>query len=213
MRKFAILITSLLLTASLSASPIVYGLDSSFDIPFLVNNNFKIEILEEDDNHMEVTPPPQTKLRAQDSQIESFHIYPVKSNSNDWDSTTIMFQEEVPYSAVYDYVKANYGEGLSKEDTLFYIIKHHSEPSEENKFSKYIEGEIGSYLGDYYIARALKTYIDNEPVLNLNMWKTDDVVVFTFQNSGLNSGIFFVNYDTLKTQIEKLYSALYDILS
>ncbi len=211
MRRIAITLLCLFLATTLFASPIAFGLDSSFDIPYLINNDFKLEILEEKDKSVNVTPP-ESNISLKDATIDEFYVFPVK-NSHDWDSLNILFKDSIPYSTAYNFVKADYGEGMSKERTLDYINKHYIEPSEEIQYQKYLEGNIGSFLSDYYIARALKAYIDSEPVENLNMWINDDVVIFAFQSKGQKCGIFFINYAALKSGIERLFATAYELFS
>lgn len=200
MKKILFAITILVIGLTLNASPIAYGLDSSFTIDDLFVKGFS---LKSEDETILVTPP-KSQIKTEDKAIDQFMLI-CPDGFDNWILATLMFKSNTSYGNVYSFVSRNYGEGLSKENAEFFAEHYSSDMSEDVLLAKMLSGDLSNYLMKAMVAEMLNEIIEDENIKNMNMWITDDLYIFTVDSSNTEgpTAIFF-RTDLMKDYVDTI---------
>ena len=188
MKKTISIITMLFMIAlPLTAGALPYGLPDDFTIDHLLENNYEIDL---EDGMMNITPPVK-KIQKRDSIIASVAT-PDIEGIDEWIVTLASTYSNVRYDKCVEYISAVLGDGVNEKNTRFIIDRYSSEPSEEVLMSKLFSGELGEYLTKVLPAMMIRTLIEDsgEELEMINMWKTDEMTIYTLGTTGSNAIIY-----------------------
>ena len=198
MKKLLFAAMFIVLGAMLYASPIAFGLDSSFNIPYLIANNFKLEINED----MISVTPPVSKIGISDRNIGGFGIF-CPEGSDNWVWAVLVFDEKSSYATTYKFVSRNYGEGMSAENTRFFAERYSQEISEEMLLAKMFTGDFSDFFVNMTVASMLNDILGEDTTDDINMWITEDLYIFTVGSSKDTSSIvIFFNTEPIKNVMD-----------
>ena len=199
MQKKVLMVLSLIVVGvTLFASPIAFGLDSTFTLDDLFSDGF---VLRSDGEDIIVTPP-KSKIGPFEENIEIFMLTcPV--DFDDWVFATLKFKSGTDYERIYSFVSKNYGEGLNKENVEFFAEHYSSDFSEEMIMAKMLSGELDDYMTKAIVAEMLGEMLSDESVNDINMWKTDSLYIFVADSSSYGGPIvIFFRTSLIKEYID-----------
>ena len=236
MRKIVFVICFIVLGLCINASPIAFGLDSSFDVQYLITNNFELKLVDEFINKavdefgdkLELTEemideleksttyifitPPKNRIIGDDKNIEQFYIYCL-GGSDEWFSSGISFKEGFSYEKACAYLEKNYGKGLSESNTKFFFQRYSKEPSDYSIASMILNGELSTYLNNWYIASSISQVIKLEKFNHIRMWRGDDVTAFAMVIEKENKSVLlFLNNKIINELVEDMLSSFFSYL-
>ena len=81
---------------------------------------------------------------------------------------------------------------MIQENALFFLAQYSQGPSCDVILRKLLTGELGPYMSNFIIAEFLFEILEEDEIAKVNMWKTEEVAIFTFQDTEENCGVIFV---------------------
>ena len=186
-KTISLTIMLIIIAFSLTARALPYSLPDDFTIDYLLENNYGIDL---EDGMLSITPPMK-KIQKRDSILETL-VIPDIEGVDEWLVAIATTNTNVRYEKCVSYISDVLGEGVNEKNTRFIIDRYSAEPSEEVLMSKLFSGELGEYLSKAAPAMMIKSLLEEngEEMERINMWKTDDITIYTFETSQKNAIIY-----------------------
>ena len=196
-----------IICAALYSGPIAYGLDSTSEIEDFLSKGFSMRY--EDEDTIIVTPP-KSRIGLYDKDISEFALMS-PDGADKWMAAILEFRRSTSYSTAYKFISRNYGEGLNRESTEFFVERYSKEPSDEVILAKLLSGELGKYFLNMLVAELINEIIGYEDIKDMNMWITDDLYILTAgpsSNTGRPAAIF-IRTDTINDYVNSILGSAF----
>ncbi len=197
-KKTLITISLLVITAMLYASPIAFGLDSSFSIDDLIIEGFSLKTV----NDTIIVTPPESRISSEENGIEQFMLMCLEG-FDDWQLAILQFNNN--YNEAYNFISKNYGEGLTKDSTEFFAQHYSSDFSDDVIMTKFLSGALSEYLKKAVAAEILNGILEDENVSNINMWIANELYIFTATPSNMEEPVaIFFKTDFIEDYVDSM---------